>query len=343
MMPPVLSALLAFVVSPFRSRESLRLEHLALRHQLAVYQQTVPRPRLRPTDRVFWAWLSRLWPGWQDALAFVQPRTVIAWQQQRFRDHWRRLSQQAKLSRPAIAREVRELIQDMWRANPTWGSPRIVGELRKLGIDVAKSTVEKYRVRLKKSPSPTWRTFLNNHVKDVVAMDFFVVPTVTCKVLFVLVLLAHDRRRIVHVNVTEHSTAQWTAQQVVEAFPWDEAPRYLLRDRDRIYSDAFRQRVRNMRIEEVLIAPRSPWQNPYVERVIGSIRRELLDHVIVLNERHLARLLQSYVDYYHRYRTHRALDMDAPVPRPVQPPELGRVREVPEVGGLHHPYERIVA
>jgi putative transposase len=343
MMPPVLSALLAFVVSPFRSRESLRLEHLALRHQLAVYQQTVPRPRLRPTDRVFWAWLSRLWPGWQDALAFVQPRTVIAWQQQRFRDHWRRLSQQAKLSRPAIAREVRELIQDMWRANPTWGSPRIVGELRKLGIDVAKSTVEKYRVRLKKSPSPTWRTFLNNHVKDVVAMDFFVVPTVTCKVLFVLVLLAHDRRRIVHVNVTEHPTAQWTAQQVVEAFPWDEAPRYLLRDRDRIYSDAFRQRVRNMRIEEVLIAPRSPWQNPYVERVIGSIRRELLDHVIVLNERHLARLLQSYVDYYHRYRTHRALDMDAPVPRPVQPPELGRVREVPEVGGLHHPYERIVA
>jgi putative transposase len=276
-------------------------------------------------------------------LAFVQPRTVIAWQQQRFRDHWRRLSQQAKPSRPAIAREVRELIQDMWRANPTWGSPRIVGELRKLGIDVAKSMVEKYRVRLKKSPSPTWRTFLNNYVKDVVAMDFFVVPTVTCKVLFVLVLLAHDRRRIVHVNVTEHPTAQWTAQQVVEAFPWDEAPRYLLRDRDRIYSDAFRQRVRNMRIEEVLIAPRSPWQNPYVERVIGSIRREFLDHVIVLNERHLARLLQSYVDYYHRYRTHRALDMDAPVPRPVQPPELGRVREVPEVGGLHHHYERIVA
>jgi putative transposase len=169
------------------------------------------------------------------------------------------------------------------------------------------------------------------------------VPTVTYQVLFVLVILAHERRRIVHCNVTEHPTAAWTAQQVVYAFPWDEAPRYLLRDRDRIYGDAFRQRVRHMGIEEVLIAPRSPWQNPYVERVIGSIRRELLDHVIVLNERHLQRLLQSYLGYYHGYRTHRALDMDTPIPRPIQRPELGRVREVPEVGGLHHHYERIAA
>jgi putative transposase len=342
-MLPVISALLAFVAGLFRSRASLCLEHLALRHQLAVYKQTVDHPRLRSTDRVLWAWLARLWPGWRDALAFVQPRTVIAWQQQRVRDYWRRLSQQGTPGRPAVAQEVRALIQAMWQANPTWGSPRIVGELRKLGIDVAKSTVETYRVRPRKPPWPTWKTCLNNHVKDVVAMDCLVVPTVTYKVLFVLVILAHEPRRVVHVNVTEHPTAAWTAQQVIGAFPWDETPRYLLRDRDRAYGASLRQRVEHMGIEEVVIAPRSPWQNPYVERLIGSIRRECLDHVIVLHERHLRRLLSDYFRYYHHWRTHRALDMDCPRPRPVQRPELGLIREVPEVGGLHHHYERRVA
>jgi putative transposase len=342
-MLPVISALLAFVAGFFRSRSSLCLEHLALWHQLAVYQQTVDRPRLRSTDRLFWVWLSRWWSGWQEALVFVQPRTVIAWQRKRFRDHWRQLSQRGKPGRPTMAKEVRTLIRDMWQANPTWGSPRIVGELRKLGIDVAKSTVERYRVRRRKPPSPTWKAFLQNHVQDLVAMDFFVVPTVTYTVLFVLVILAHDRRRIMHFQVTEHPSAQWTAQQVVEAFPWDEAPRYLLRDRDRIYGDAFRQRVRHMGIAEVLIAPRSPWQNPYVERVIGSIRRECLDHVIVLHERHLRRLLTGYFQYYHHWRTHQALEMDCPVPRLVQRPEVGSIREVPEVAGLHHHYERRAA
>ena len=342
-MPPVISALLACMAVLFRSRASLHLEHLALRHQLAVYKQTVGRPQLHPADRLFWAWLSRLWSGWESVLAFVQPRTVIAWQQQRFRDHWRRVSQHGTPGRPVVAQEVRELIQAMWQANPTWGSPRIVGELRKLGIDVAKSTVETYRVRPRKPPSPTWKAFLNNHVKDLVAMDFFVVPTVTYKVLFVLVILAHERRRVVHVNVTEHPTAEWTAQQVVDAFPWDATPRYLLRDRDRVYGASCRQRVRHMGIEEVLIAPRSPWQNPYVERLIGSIRRECLDHVIVLHERHLRRLLTEYFDYYHHWRTHRALAMDCPRPRPVQPPKVGPVWEVPEVGGLHHHYERRAA
>jgi putative transposase len=242
-----------------------------------------------------------------------------------------------------MAKEVRQLIRDMWQANPTWGSPRIVGELRKLGIDVAKSTVETYRMRPPKPPSPTWKTFLANHVQDLVALDFFVVPTVTYKVLFVLPILAHHRRRVVHFHITEHPTAAWTAQQVVDAFPWDEAPRYLLRDRDRIYSTSFRQRVRHMGIEEVVIAPRSPWQNPYVERLIGSIRRECLDHVIVLHARHLRRLLTGYFQYYHHWRTHRALAMDCPMPRPVQRPEAGLIREGPEVGGLHHHYERRAA
>lgn len=342
-MPPIVSVLLASLTTWFRSRLSMQMELIALRHQVAVYKQSVPRPKLRPTDRLLWVWLSRLWPGWQDALAFVQPRTVIAWQHKRFRDHWRRLSQHGTPGRPAIAKEVRALIQDMWRSNPTWGSPRIAGELQKLGIDVAKATVEKYRPRLHKPSSPTWKAFLNNHVKDLVSCDFFTVPTVTFKVLFVFVILAHERRRIVHVNVTEHPTAQWTAQQIVEAFPWNETPRYLLHDRDRIYGDYFRQRVRNMGIEEVQIAPHSPWQNPYAERVIGSIRRECLNEVIVLNERHLRRVLQSYVAYYHDWRTHRSLEMDAPVTRPVQGPELGSVHKVAEVGGMHHHYERQAA
>jgi transposase InsO family protein len=342
-MLPIISALLAFVAGLFQSRASLCLEHLALRHQLAVYQQTIARPRLRPTDRLFWAWLSRLWPGWLDALAFVQPQTVIAWQRQRFRDHWRRLSQQGKPGRPTIAKDVRNLIRTMWQANPTWGAPRIVGELRKLGIDVAKSTVEKYRVRPKRPSSPTWRTFLKNHVQDLVALDFFVMPTVTHKVLFVLLILTHERRRLVHFNITEHPTAEWTAQQVIDAFPWNEAPKYLLRDRDQIYGASFRQRVQHMGIEQVVIAPRSPWQNPYVERLIGSIRRECLDHVIVLHEGHLRRLLTEYFRYYHHWRTHRALEMDCPRPRPVQRPGHGSIREVPEVGGLHHHYERRAA
>jgi putative transposase len=340
---PIISALLAFVASLFRSRASLCLEHLALRHQLMIYQQTVDRPRLRWTDRVFWGWLSRLWRGWPDALIFVQPRTVIAWQRQRVRDHWRQLSPQGTPGRPMIAKEVRELIGRMWQTNPTWGAPRIVGELHKLGIDVTKSTVEKYRIRPPKPPSPTWKTFLTNHVQDLVALEFFVVPTVRHTVLFVLVILAHHRRRVVHFNVTEHPTAEWTAQQVIDAFPWDEAPRYLLRDRDSIYGASFRQRVCNMGIEEAVIAPRSPWQNPYAERLIGSIRRECLDHVIVLHERHLRRLPTGYFQYYHHWRTHRALGMDCPVPRLVQQPERGRIWEVPDVGGLHHHYERRAA
>ena len=342
-MPPVMSALLAFVVALCRSRASLCLENLALQHQVAIYKQAIPRPRLHPTDRLFWAWLSRLWSGWQEALAFVQPRTVIAWQRKHFRAHWRRLSQRGTPGRPALAKEVRDLMRQMWQANPTWGSPRIVGELRKLGIEVVKSTVEKYRPRSKKPSSPTWKAFLKNHVQDLVALDFFVVPTVTFRVFFVLVSLAHERRRIIHFSITEHPTAQWTAHQMVEAFPWDEAPRYLLRDRDRIYGIYFRQRVRHMGIHEVVTAPRSPWQNPYVERLIGSIRRECLDHVIVLHERHVQRLLTGYFAYYHHWRTHLSLAMDCPQSRLIQPAACGQVIEVPEAGGLHHHYERVTA
>jgi len=193
--------------------------------------------------------------------------------------------------------DVRALIKEMAEANTGWGAPRIHGELLKLGFDVCQRTVGRLMPRRRKPPSQTWRTFLDNHVKDIASMDFFVVPTVTFQLLYVLVVLRHDRRRIVHVNVTRHPTAEWTAQQVVEAFPWDEAPRFLMRDRDGIYGAAFTRRVAGLGIEEVKSAPRSPWQNPFVERVIGSLRRELINHVVVLDERHLKRLMNEYLDY----------------------------------------------
>ena len=342
-MKPTVYALLQLMTTVIRSRLSLQLEIVALRHQLAVYQRTAKRPQIRSGDRLLWSWLSRRWPGWRDALVFVQTGTVIAWQRKRFREHWANLSRHDKTGRPPVPKEIRELIRKMSEANVSWGSPRIVGELNKLGIDVAKSTVDKYRVRSRKPSSPTWKTFLNNHVRDLVSIDFFVVPTVKNKVLFVLVVLAHHRRRVVHFNVTEHPTPQWTAQQIVEAFPWNTAPKYLLRDRDAIYGSEFKRRVRSMGIEEVLTAPRSPWQNAFVERIIGSIRRDCLDHVVVLNDRHLKRILTSYFAYYHRWRTHLSLEMDSPDSRPVQSAALGKVVPFPEVGGLHHHYERLAA
>jgi transposase InsO family protein len=228
-------------------------------------------------------------------------------------------------------------------ANSLWGSPRILGELGEIGIVVAKSTVVQYLVRRRKPPSPTWRAFLENHVTEFVAIDFFVVPTLRHRILYVFLVLAHDRRRVLHFNVTSNPTAEWTAQQIVEAFPWERSAKYLLRDRDKIYGEAFQKRVENMGFEEVMIAPRSPWQNPYVERLIGSIRRECLDYIIVLNERHLRRVMSGYLDYYHRSRTHLSLEMDCPEHRKIHEADRGPVIEIPDVGGLHHHYERRVA
>jgi transposase InsO family protein len=217
------------------------------------------------------------------------------------------------------------------------------GELRKLGIDISERTVSRWMPRRTKPPSQTWRAFLDNHVGDLVSMDFFTVPTATFRVLFVLIILAHHRRRIVHFNVTDHPTAEWTGQQIVEAFCEGKSPRFMIRDRDGVYGLMFRERVKGLGIEEVVIAPRSPWQSPYVERVIGSVRRECLDHVVVLGEKHLRRIIKHYLSYYHGARTHLALDKDAPEPRSVQPAEKGIVMEIPEVGGLHHRYERRAA
>ena len=229
------------------------------------------------------------------------------------------------------------------RANPLWGAPRIHGELLKLGLNISQRTVGRLMPRRAKPPSQTWRTFLQNHVADLVSVDFFVVPTVTFRVLYVFVVLLHYRRKVVHFNVTDSPTAAWTAQQIIEAFPHDSAPRFLLRDRDSIYGGEFRRRVKSIGIAQVLTTPRSPWQNPFAERVIGAIRRELLDHVIVLNEGHLRRRLHNYFRYYHGSRRHLALAKDAPESRAVEPSAHGQVVALPQVGGLHHRYARRAA
>ena len=339
-----LKTLLTNLSSIFHSRAALQLENLALRHQIGVLQRSSrKRPKLTLVDRLLWVWLSRIWSGWRPALAIVRPETVVAWHRKGFRLFWTWKVRHGQLGRPVISREVRDLIRKMCRENPCWGAPRIHGELRKLGIDIGESSVSKYMVRNRKPPSQTWRTFLENHAQQLVSIDFFTVPTIRFQVLYVFLVLAHDRRRIFHFNVTAHPTAEWTGQQLQEAFPFDQLPRYLLRDRDRIFGDDFREQVRDMGICEVLSAPRSPWQRAYVERVIGSIRRECLDHVIVFNENSLRRTLNSYFAYYHRSRTHLSLGKDSPEPRAIQPPEMGSVVALPQVGGLHHRYERRAA
>ena len=340
----ILPSFLATLSSILRSRAALELEILALRHQIGVLQRSaVKRPKLTTGDRLLWICLSRLWRNWRSTLAIVKPETVVAWHRAGFRLLWTWKVRRGRPGRPIISREVRVLIHRMCRENPLWGAPRIHGELLKLGIDVAESSVSKYMLRRHKPPSQKWRTFLENHVQQLVSLDFFTVPTIRFQVLYVFLVLAHDRRRILHFNVTAQPTAEWTGQQLREAFPFAQLPRYLLRDRDAIFGHDFREQVRDIGICEVLSAPRSPWQRAYIERVIGSICRECLDHVIVLHESSLRKTLKLYFDYYHRSRTHLSLGKDAPEPRAIQPPEMGSVVAVPQVGGLHHSYERRAA
>ncbi len=276
-------------------------------------------------------------------LVIVKPATVIGWHRKGFRLYWTWKSRRRRGGRPPIPRDVRALISRMSRENPLWGAPRIHGELLKLGIEVSEATVSKYLARLPKPPSQTWRTFLSNHAKALASIDFFVLPTATFRLLMVFIVLHHERRQVVHFGVTAHPTAAWVAQQITEAFPWDSAPRYVIRDRDSVYGALVRARIKAMGIKEFVTAPRSPWQNPFVERMIGSIRRECLDHLIVVDERHLRRILASYFDYYHRSRTHLSLGKDSPVPRPVESAKAGKVIALPQVGGLHHHYERLAA
>lgn len=348
-MRDLLVVIWAVVLSLTAQRRQLLLENLALRQQLAVFKRTCPRPRLRATDKVFWLTLSRLWPDWKGALCVVKPATVIAWHRAGFRLFWRWRSKCTE-GRPGKSDEVVALIQRLADENRHWGAPRIHGELIKLGIRVALSTVQKYLPKRRGGPggprrpaSQSWRTFLKNHLHHSAAIDFFVVPTVTFRLLYGFVVLQHGRREIRHVGVTHYPTAEWTAQQLKEAFAFDTAPAFLHRDRDGIFGRAVTRAIAAMGIEDRPSAPRSPWQNPYCERVIGTLRRELFQHVVVLNERHAQRLLREYGKYYNESRTHLSLAQDSPHGRPVELRNKGPVHAEKVLGGLHHRYFRRAA
>ena len=301
-------------------------------------RRQIRQPKVRQADRLLWLALRRLWPDWHRALVLVQPQTIIAWHRLGFRLFWRWKSR-ARGGRPAIDYKLIHLIRRMWSSNPTWGNKRIQAELAKLGIQVSDSTIRKYRPRTRCNDQ-TWKTFLHNHAKDLIAVDFFVVPTATFRLLYVFLVLAHERRKILHFNITDSPSAAWTAQQLAEAFPYAIPPRYLLRDRDGIYGLEFVRRTLALGLEQKLIVPSSSWQNPFVERLVGSIRRECLDHVIVLHEQHLRRRLTDYFVYHHQHRTHRSLDEDAPQSRAIETPEQGKIIALPMVSGLHHRYAR---
>jgi putative transposase len=287
----VLSAFCAFLAASLRSRAALQIEILALRHQLNVLQRSVKRPRLSAVDRWLWVSLSHNWSGWRAAFKLLKPATVLGWHYKGFQLFWTWKCRHGRPGRPTVSLELRQLIRRMSRENPLWGAPKIHGELLKLGFDISETSVNKYLVRRKGSPSPSWKTFLENHVKNLVSVDFFTVPTIRFQILYVFLVMAHERRRILHFAVTQHPTAEWTAQQLREAFPWDTAPRFLLRDRDRIFGHEFVNQLKAMGIKQVLSTPGAPRQRAYIERLIGTIRRECLDHVIVFNESGLRRQL----------------------------------------------------
>src|SRR6476660_2280937 len=291
--------LLALSVSPFKSKNGLAAENAALRHQLIVLQRRVRgRVQLTNGDRLFLVTLYRWFPSVLRAITIIRPETLVRWHRAGFRRYWRWKSRSLG-GRPKIDGELRALIRRMSAENPLWGAPRIHGELLKLGFEVAQSSVAKYMLRRCGPPSQGWCTFLRNHAPDIAAMDLFVVPTNGFDLHYVLVIVRLDRGDLVWVNVTANPTAEWVARQITEAFPWDEAPRHLIRDRDRIFGSVVTRRLRAMGIRDKPTAPASPWQNGFAERLIGSIRRECVDHIIVLGEMHLRRVVKSYARYYN--------------------------------------------
>jgi transposase InsO family protein len=335
----LLCFVLAVLASPFKSKLRLEAENTVLRHQLIVLRRKLhSRVRLTNHDRWFFVQLYRWFPSILQVLTIIRPQTLVRWHRVGFRCYWRGKSCPLG-GRPPIDMELRVLIRRMSVENPLWGAPRIHGELLKLGFEVAQSSVAKYMVKRRGPPSQGWRTFLRNHAPDIAAMDLFVVPTIGFDLLYALVIVRLDRRDLVWINVTTNPTAEWIARQISEAFPWEIAPGYMIRDRDRVYGTVVTRRLRAMGIRDKPIAPASPWQNGFAERLIGSIRRECLDHVIVLDEAHLRRILRSYARYYNNIRTHRSLDKDAPVSRPVR--RTGGITSFSILAGLHHRYARV--
>ncbi|MDP1965573.1 MAG: integrase core domain-containing protein [Reyranella sp.] len=327
------------LVSPFKTRAQLEAETVLLRHQLNVLRRRAPsKPRLRAADRLLFVWLYRLFPSVLNAVTVVQPDTIIRWHRAGFRLYWRWKSR-SRGGRPKVPMEIRRLIREMSLANRLWGAPRIHGELLKLRIEVAQSIVAKYMATTRRGRSQTWKAFLHNHAAGIGAMDFLVVPTVGFRLLFVLVILRHERRLLISVRATAHPTAEWIARQITDAFPWNEAPDYIIRDRDGAYGHAVTKRLSAMGIRDHPTALRSPWQNGHAERLIGSIRRECLDHIVVFGEAHLRQILGAYTSYYNELRTHLSLDKDSPAHRPIQ--QLGQLSAWPILGGFHQEYCRM--
>ena len=327
------------LIGLFRSRAALEAENLVLRHQLNVLRRKCPkRVALSSIDRLLLVGLYRLAPGVLEALRIIRPETLMRWHRAGFRAYWRWKSR-PRGGRPRTAAEIRHLIHEMSVANPLWGAPRIHGELLKLGIDVGQTTVAKYMARRRRPPSQGWKTFLRNHADGIASMDLFLIPTISFRLLYGFLILRHSRRELLWLGVTAHPSAEWVARQLTEAYGWQQAPRYIIRDRDCVYGAVLARRLRAMGIRDRPIAPRSPWQNGCAERLIGSIRRDCLDHVVVFGEQHLRHLLKSYQKYYNEARTHLSLDKDAPIPRTVQ--TVGQTLAVPILGGLHHQYIRV--
>ena len=331
----MLKIILYALAAAINSHRQLALENVALRHQLEVLQRNAKRPLLKPSDRALWAFLSRFLPDWRRHLSIVQPDTVVRWHRTGWRLYWRWRSNPGR-GRPKVSVEVRSMIRRISLENPLWGAPRIHGELLKLGHGLCETTIAKYMVRRQGPPSQSWRTFIRNHMSDLAAIDFFTVQTAGFKTLYVFLILSLDRRRVIPFNVTSNPTADWTSLQLIQAYPFDTSPRYLIRDRDSIYDQQVVDTLNMLGIKQVVISRRSPWQNGYCERIIGTIRRDCLDHVIVLNERHLRRVLKEYLAYHHGSRTHLGLEKDAPKPRVVQAQNAGPVVSKPVLGGLHH-------
>jgi len=337
----VLWLLLTTVLAWARPRPDLVLENLLLRHQLAVLSRptrTRPRARLRALDKLLWVLARRWCARWRDHLSFVTPDTVVRWHRQGWRLFWRWKSR-SRGGRPQLSPEIQELIATMSRENPLWGSERIRGELLKLGMVVSNRSIRRYRWRgPARPPSQTWRTFLTNHAHHLWAGDLFTVPTLTFKTLYVLVFIAHGRRELVHVNVTANPTAAWVWRQLIEATPWGNKPRHLLRDRDAVYGRDFRRRARRIGIDAIATPVRSPQANAVAERVIGTLRRECLDHLIILDEHHLSSVFGEFVAYDNGERPHRTLGLQTPEAKPR--PVTGPIRSRPVLNGLHYAYER---
>lgn len=326
----------------FRSRRNLLLENLVLRQQLAVLKRKHPRPRLGFPDKLFWVLARRLWSDWKQTLIVVNPETVVRWHRAGFALYWRAISRAHRVfGRRSISKEIRDLIFRMVDENPTWGAPRIHGELLMLGFDVSERTISRWMKRTPKDPEPAnrWLAFLRNHREAIAAMDFFTIPTITFSVLYCFFVIGHDRRRILHFNVTKHPTSLWVVQQLREAFPFGSAPKFLIFDRDGKYGLEVPVAVRSLKMSPVRTCFESPWQNGVAERWVESCRRDLLDHIIAVNEKHLKRLLWEYVRYYHDDRTHLGLGKGTPDGR-LPSVASGRIISHERLGGLHHRYDR---